>query len=123
MSTAIDGTAIDKVLQEAVDSGGVPHVAAIAADRDGVIYQGAAGPREAGQSDPVTVDTMFRIMSMTGLDGDTPILRPPARQATVKNLITHTAGFGYWFWSERLVRWQEITGVSNVVAGSAASFT
>jgi methyl acetate hydrolase len=160
MSTAIDGTAIDKVLQEAVDSGGVPHVAAIAADRDGVIYQGAAGPREAGQSDPVTVDTMFRIMSMTkmpctvaalqqleqghldldapvaeycpefadvqvmtGLDGDTPILRPPARQATVKNLITHTAGFGYWFWSERLVRWQEITGVPNVVAGSAASFT
>ncbi|HEY0998132.1 MAG TPA: hypothetical protein VGD83_00720 [Streptosporangiaceae bacterium] len=33
--------AIDKVLQDAVDSGGVPHVAAIAADRDGVIYQGA----------------------------------------------------------------------------------
>ena len=45
MSASIDGTAIDKVLQGAVDSGGVPHVAAIAADRDGVIYQGAAGPR------------------------------------------------------------------------------
>ena len=65
MGAAIDGTAIDKVLRDAVDSGGVPHVAAIAADRDGVIYQGAAGPREAGQSDPVTVDTLFRIMSMT----------------------------------------------------------
>jgi methyl acetate hydrolase len=65
MSTAFDGTAIDKVLQDAVDSGAVPQVAAIAADRDGVIYQGAAGPREAGQSDPVTVDTVFRIMSMT----------------------------------------------------------
>jgi methyl acetate hydrolase len=61
MSTAIDGTAIDKVLRDAVDSGGVPHVAAIAADRDGVIYQGAAGPQEAGQSHPVTVDTLFRI--------------------------------------------------------------
>jgi CubicO group peptidase (beta-lactamase class C family) len=160
MSTAFDGTAIDKVLQDAVDSGAVPQVAAIAADRDGVIYQGAAGPREAGQSDPVTVDTVFRIMSMTktpcavaalqqmeqgnldldapvvdylpefakvqvmtGFDGDAPILRPPARQATVKNLITHTAGFGYWFLSERLVRWETITGVPNVVAGSAASFT
>ena len=160
MSTAFDGTAIDKVLQDAVDSGAVPQVAAIAADRDGVIYQGAAGPREAGQSDPVTVDTVFRIMSMTktpcavaalqqmeqgnldldapvvdylpefakvqvltGFDGDTPILRPPARQATVKNLITHTAGFGYWFLSEQLVRWEKITGVPNVVAGSAASFT
>jgi CubicO group peptidase (beta-lactamase class C family) len=143
-----------------VDSGGVPHVAAIAADRDGVIYQGAVGPREAGQDDPVTVDTLFRIMSMTkmpctvaalqqveqghldldapvaeycpefgevqvmtGLDGDTPVLRPPARQATVRNLMTHTAGFGYWFWSERLVRWEKITGVPNVVAGSRASFT
>jgi hypothetical protein len=29
MSTAIDGTAIDRILQEAVDSGGVPHVAAL----------------------------------------------------------------------------------------------
>ena len=40
-------------------------MAAIAADRDGVIYQGAAGPRAVGESDPVTVDTLFRIMSMT----------------------------------------------------------
>ena len=38
MSTSIDGTAIDKVLRDAVDTGGVPHVAAIAADRDRVIY-------------------------------------------------------------------------------------
>jgi CubicO group peptidase (beta-lactamase class C family) len=65
MGAAIDGTAIDKVLRDAVDSGGVPHVAAIAASRDGVIYQGSAGPRAAGESDPVTVDTLFRIMSMT----------------------------------------------------------
>ena len=143
MSASIDGTAIDKVLRDAVDSGGVPHVAAIAADRDGVIYQGAAGPRAVGESDPVTVDTLFRIMSMTkmpctvaalqqveqgnldldapvadycpefaeiqvltGFDGDTPVLRPPARQATVKNLVTHTSGLGYWFWSEDLVKWE-----------------
>ncbi len=43
----------------------MPHVAAIAADRDGVVYRGAVGPRAAGESDPVTVDTLFRIMSMT----------------------------------------------------------
>ena len=160
MSSAIDGTAIDKVLRDAVDSGGVPHVAAIAADRDGVIYQGAAGPRAVGESDPVTVDTLFRIMSMTkmpctvaalqqveqgnldldapvadycpefaeiqvltGFDGDTPVLRPPARQATVKNLVTHTSGLGYWFWSEDLVKWESVTGIPNVVAGSAACLT
>ena len=132
MSAAIDGTAIDKVLRDAVDSGGVPHVAAIAASRDGVIYQGSAGPRAIGESDPATVATPFRIISMTkmpctaaalqqveqgnldldapvagycpefaevqvltGFDGDTPKLRPPARQATVKNLVTHTTGLGY----------------------------
>jgi CubicO group peptidase (beta-lactamase class C family) len=159
MNASIDETAIDKVLRNAVDTGGVPHVAAIAADRDGVIYQGAAGPRAVGESDPLTVDTLFRIMSMTkmpctvaalqqveqghldldapvaeycpefaetqvltGFDGDTPVLRPPARQATVKNLVTHTSGLGYWFWSEDLVKWESVTGVPNVVAGSAASF-
>lgn len=152
--------AIDQVLQDAVESGAVPNVAAIVADRDGVTYQGAAGPREVGGSDPVTVDTQFRIMSMTkmvctavalqqvengsldldapvadycpefvnlqvleGFDGDKPILREPTRQATVRHLMTHTAGAGYWFWSADLVRWEELTGTPNVVAGSAASFT
>ena len=160
MGAAIDRTAIDKVLRDAVDSGGVPHVAAIAADRHGVIYLGAAGPRAVGENAPVTVDTLFRITSMTkmpctvaalqqveqgnldldtpvadycpefagvqvlaGFDGDTPKLRPPARQATVKNLVTHTSGLGYWFWSEPLARWEKATGTPNVAAGSRASFT
>ncbi len=65
VSTEVDGAGIDKVLRDAVDSGAVPHVAAIAADRDGVIYAGAAGPRAAGESAPVTTDTLFRLMSMT----------------------------------------------------------
>src|ERR1700748_3686727 len=65
MSAVKDAASIDRVLTQAVESGAVPHVAAIAADRDGVIYQGAAGPRAVGESDPATVDTVFRIMSMT----------------------------------------------------------
>jgi methyl acetate hydrolase len=60
---------------------------------------------------------------LTGFDGDAPVLRPPARPATVRNLVTHTSGLGYWFWSERLARWEQVTGVPNVVAGSRASFT
>jgi methyl acetate hydrolase len=58
-------TSIDAVLRGAVDSGAVPNVAAIAADREGIVYEGAAGPRVAGESEPVTVDTHFRVMSMT----------------------------------------------------------
>jgi hypothetical protein len=32
--------------------------------------------------------------------------------------MTHTTGLGYWFWSEKLVRWEKVTGTPNVVAGS-----
>jgi methyl acetate hydrolase len=150
----IDSASIDQVLQAAVDRGEVPSVAAIAADRNGVIYRGAAGPRAAGSDDPLTVDTHFRIMSMTkmvctvaalqlvekgsldvdapidtyrpefadvqvldGWDGDTPRLRAPTSRATVKQLLTHTTGLGYWFWSDDLVKWQAATGTPNVLAG------
>lgn len=59
-------SSIDKVLHDAVERGAVPNAVAIAADRNGMIYQGAAGPRVAGvEGDPVTVDTHYRIMSMT----------------------------------------------------------
>src|SRR4051812_10001759 len=58
-------TSIDGVLEQAVSSGAVPNVAAIAADRDGIVYEGGAGPRVAGESGAVGVDTHFRIMSMT----------------------------------------------------------
>ena len=66
MSRTIDGTGIDQVLDAAVNRGAVPHIAAIAADADGVFYEGGAGVRVAGESDdPVTTSTQFRIMSMT----------------------------------------------------------
>ena len=66
MSRTIDGSGIDAVLSEAVDKGAVPHVAAIAADADGILYEGGAGHRVAGESDdPVGTTTQFRIMSMT----------------------------------------------------------
>ncbi len=150
---------IDQVLQDAVAKGAVPNVAAIAADRSGIIYEGAAGPRAVGAADPVTLDTHYRIMSMTkmvatvaalqqvergtldlsapveqyrpefaqlqvldGFDGDTPRLRPAASKATVKQLITHTAGLGYWFWNADLVRWEAATGTPNVLSGSNVVF-
>ncbi|HEX2807885.1 MAG TPA: serine hydrolase domain-containing protein [Kineosporiaceae bacterium] len=65
MSRATAAGRIDAVLRSAVDSGTVPNVVAIAADRSGVIYQGAAGPRLAGGDDPVAVHSVFKIASMT----------------------------------------------------------
>jgi methyl acetate hydrolase len=158
MST-ITGTRIDQVLQDAVESGAVPNVVAMAANQDGPLYAGAAGPRAVGESDPVTPDTMFRIASMTkmvattaalqlaeqgkleldapvetyrpefaelqvldGFDGDTPRLRPPASKATVRQLITHTSGLAYWFFSEEIVRWEAATGTPNVLSGQEVIF-
>ena len=152
-------SSIDKILQDAVDSGAVPHVAAIAANRDGVIYEGAAGVMVAGENNPVTTSSQFRIMSMTkmvattaalqqmergeldldapvdtycpdfadvqvleGFDGDKPKLRAPASRATVKQLVTHTTGLGYWFWNDQLMEFEAKTGVPNVVPGSADAF-
>jgi CubicO group peptidase (beta-lactamase class C family) len=58
-------TSVDDVLQAAVDAGDVPCVVAMAGDRDGVIYEGAAGERTPGSGEMVGSDTMFRIASMT----------------------------------------------------------
>jgi methyl acetate hydrolase len=152
--------AIDRVLQDAVEAGVVPHVAAIAADRDGTIYEGSAGPLRADAPDPVSTDTTFRIMSMTkmvattaalqqveqgrlnldapvddycpsfrdvqvltGFDGDEPILKPPATRATVRQLVTHTTGLGYWFWNADVLRWETATGTPNVLSASEVIFT
>jgi methyl acetate hydrolase len=56
---------IDQVLRRAVDAGDVPCVVAMAADDEGAIYEGAAGPRVAGGDEEITADTMLRIASMT----------------------------------------------------------
>lgn len=159
MSSSLDPTGIDRVLRDAVEAGAVPHVVGIVADADGVIYEGAAGPRVADSGDEVSTSTVFAIMSMTkmlctvaalqlvergsldldapvdsyrpefadvqvldGFDGDTPRLRAPASRATVRQLLTHTTGLGYWFWSEALAKYERVTGLPNVVPGRADAF-
>src|SRR5262245_9010613 len=56
---------IDSVLRQAVDAKEVPGVVAMAATDKGVLYEGAFGMRAAGESQPMTIDTVFRIASMT----------------------------------------------------------
>ncbi len=56
---------IDRVLSEAVARGDVAGVVAMATDRQRVIYQGAFGVADVGTRRPMTLDTVFRIASMT----------------------------------------------------------
>ena len=80
MTRSIDGSGIDRVLTDAVQRGDLPHVAAIAADADGVIYEGGAGVRVAGESeDPVGPSTQFAIMSMTKMVATTAALQQHER--------------------------------------------
>jgi methyl acetate hydrolase len=57
--------AIDRVLTDTVASGKVPGVVGLVADDSGVIYQGAFGRRAVDRPDAMTLDTVFRIASMT----------------------------------------------------------
>jgi methyl acetate hydrolase len=56
---------IDRLLRAAVDDGRVPGVVALAADRNGALYQGAFGKLALSKTAPMIPDTMFRIASMT----------------------------------------------------------
>ncbi len=56
---------IDKALADAVASGDVHGVVAAAATDKGVIYQGAHGVRALGDAQPMTLDTVMRLFSMT----------------------------------------------------------
>ena len=59
---------------------------------------------------------------LTGFDGDTPQLRAPSAQATVRHLITHTSGLGYWFWNADVDRYEQLTGTANVMPGTIDMF-
>lgn len=59
-------TVADAILNKVVSSAdGVPGVVAIATDRRGDFYQGAAGKRALGGSAEMTADSVFAIFSMT----------------------------------------------------------
>ena len=57
--------AIDKVLRKPIEEGLIPGVVALAADDQGFIYEGAFGRRAVDRPEPMTLDTVFRIASMT----------------------------------------------------------
>ncbi|HEV8681047.1 MAG TPA: serine hydrolase domain-containing protein, partial [Stellaceae bacterium] len=56
---------LDAVLREAAEAREVPGVVAMAAGGDGPIYEGAFGARSLDGGSAMTLDTVFRIYSMT----------------------------------------------------------
>ena len=64
---AMPRTGIDAVLRRAVDVKDVPGVVAMAASDKGLFYEGAFGTRDLAKGPAMTLDTVFRIASMTKL--------------------------------------------------------
>ena len=58
---------------------------------------------------------------LEGFDGDTPRLRPPARAATIRNLLTHTSGLAYGFADAGLLRHLQATGTPDAMTGTHAA--
>jgi CubicO group peptidase (beta-lactamase class C family) len=52
---------------------------------------------------------------LDGFDGDAPVLRSATSAATIRQLLTHTSGHGYWFGNADLARYRELTGLPDII--------
>jgi CubicO group peptidase (beta-lactamase class C family) len=152
---------VDSVLAASVSGGKIAGIVAAAADRTGVVYEASFGRRNISLPQRMTVNSVFRIASMTkaitaaaamqlteqgklsldqpakeilpflantkvllGFDAkDIPILRAPRTQITLRNLLTHTAGFVYDTWNEEMHRYAEITDLPSTRTGKLVALT
>jgi methyl acetate hydrolase len=157
MTQARTTTALDAVLAQTTQRrGGAPGVVAMATDRDGNFYEGAAGTRELGRDAPMTTDSVFALFSTTKaltatcvmqlveegrirldepagkyvpeidqiqvLDGfdasGLPRTRAPRRPITVNDLMLHTSGLCYEFFSADDLRFRNARNIPSVVGCS-----
>jgi CubicO group peptidase (beta-lactamase class C family) len=52
--------AIDRILTDAVDHGDTPGAVVVVADKDRILYSGAAGAMNTARKQALTVDAIFR---------------------------------------------------------------
>jgi methyl acetate hydrolase len=152
---------VDRAFRQATDSKEVPGVVAVAATDREIVYEGVAGRRDISKPDPMTIDTVFWIASMTkaitstaamqlveqgklkldepigkllpdlaspqvleGFDADgKPRLRSAKRPITLRQLMTHTAGFAYDMWNAGIVKYMEHAGVPGIVSCANKALT
>ena len=126
---------VDAVLKSAIGPKGLPAVVAMTATRDKIVYEGAYGDasldsvyRIFSMTKPVTSVAAMQLVEqgkleldapverylpelanlkiLTGYDAaKQPVLKPATRQPTVRQLLSHTSGFGYSIWDENLARY------------------
>lgn len=149
---SFDGSAIKVLLDGAVSKGVVHGIAAMVVDRSGPLFHHAAGEagectmfRNASMTKAVATTAALQLVEkgllsleatvesilpefgllqvLDGFDGDKPRLRPPSSKATVRQLMTHTAGLGYFFFNEKLMHYHQVTGEPNPLSGLKRSLS
>ena len=133
-----------KTLQDAVDAGDLPGVAAAAATDNGVIFEGGAGVLRpdsviwiASMTKAVTGVAAMLLVERGKLTLDGPasdivpelatkgvlegfdasgraVTRKPRRPITLRHLLTHTSGLGYDTWNADVMKYREATGIPAV---------
>jgi len=63
----------------------------------------------------------LQVLEGFGDDG-APLLRPARGPVTLRQLLTHTSGFGYAFMSDALSRWVQATGAVDAASGARAAY-
>jgi methyl acetate hydrolase len=129
------GRPIDAVLQAAVSPKGVPGVVAMVATSKEVTFQGAHGNvdldalfRVHSMTKPVTCTAAMQLVEagklqldapverylpelanlkiLSGFDANKqPILTPAKHQPTLRHVLSHSSGFGYSMWDEKLAKY------------------
>jgi len=149
---SFNGSAIKALLDGAVSKGSVHGIAAVVVDRSGLLFHHAAGEagertmfRNASMTKAVATTAALQLVEqgrlsldatiesilpefgqlqvLDGFNGDKPRLRPPASKATVRQLMTHSAGLGYFFTNEKLLRYHQATGEPNPLSGLKRSLS
>jgi CubicO group peptidase (beta-lactamase class C family) len=59
---------------------------------------------------------------LTGFDTNGPLLRPPRTEITLRNLLTHTAGFAYDTWNANIARYASETKIPAMRTAKSAAF-
>lgn len=134
---------LDNVLRSAVEQRRVPGVVAMVATADAVAYQGAFGVNKdsifaiASMTKPITSVAAMQLVEAGKVKLDDPAatylpelgtvqileggkLRAPKTPMTVRQLMSHTSGFGYEFLNRELYEYVAKGKVPSVMAGGDA---
>ncbi|ULE34036.1 serine hydrolase domain-containing protein [Mycobacterium sp. IDR2000157661] len=143
---------IDDLLNGVTADGSLHGVAATVVGRDGVLYQGAAGEakpdtmfRNASMTKAVASTAALQLVEqgrlqldatvasvvpefgelqvLDGFEDGEPVLRPPSTQATIRQLMNHTAGCGYHFLNEKLFTYCTEKDFPNPLEGRKQSLS